>query len=183
MNNRKTVMKFFTIADYEDEELWLRCQHNSGWKMVKTVFPCFFVFESCTPKDVIYRLDYKNGTEDSNYFQMFKDYGWEYFNSFMGWIYFRKPLSETDSEQDTEIFSDDSSRAEIVSQLVKTRMLPLLIIFLSCVIPNLIISIKIDDPIANILTVIFTVLFVIYVYLLVHCVSKLRKLKKKYSKE
>ena len=32
---RKTLVHFFTIADYEEEEVWLRKQHNSGWKLVK----------------------------------------------------------------------------------------------------------------------------------------------------
>lgn len=32
MSDRKTLIRFFTIADYEDEEIWLRQQHNCGWK-------------------------------------------------------------------------------------------------------------------------------------------------------
>ena len=43
MNNKKTVIRFFTIADYEDEEIWLHNQHMSGWKLVKMIPPCFFV--------------------------------------------------------------------------------------------------------------------------------------------
>ena len=30
---RKTMLRFFTIADYEEEELWLREQHRSGWRL------------------------------------------------------------------------------------------------------------------------------------------------------
>ena len=41
MNNKKTVIRFFTIADYEDEEIWLHNQHMSGWKLVKMIPPCF----------------------------------------------------------------------------------------------------------------------------------------------
>lgn len=37
MNNKKTVIRFFTIADYEDEEIWLHNQHMSGWKLVKMI--------------------------------------------------------------------------------------------------------------------------------------------------
>ena len=40
--------------------------------------PCLYVFEKCTPEDVVYQLDYKNNAETSNYFQIFRDYGWEY---------------------------------------------------------------------------------------------------------
>ena len=59
MNNKKTVIRFFTIADYEDEEIWLHNQHMSGWKLVKMIPPCFYIFEKCTPAKVAYRLDYK----------------------------------------------------------------------------------------------------------------------------
>lgn len=67
MNNKKTVIRFFTIADYEDEEIWLHNQHMSGWKLVKMIPPCFYIFEKCTPAEVAYRLDYKNNSETSNY--------------------------------------------------------------------------------------------------------------------
>jgi hypothetical protein len=107
MNNKKTVIRFFTIADYEDEEIWLHNQHMSGWKLVKMILPCFYIFEKCTPAEVAYRLDYKNNSETSNYFQIFRDYGWECICRCVGWLYFRKPLTEMDSERDGEIFSDN----------------------------------------------------------------------------
>ena len=70
MNNRKTAIRFFTIADYEEEEVWLHNQHKNGWKLSRMIPPCFFIFEKCTPEDVAYRLDYKNNSETSNYFQI-----------------------------------------------------------------------------------------------------------------
>ena len=183
MRDKKMKIRFFTIADYEEEEIWLRQQHKSGWKLVKTVLPCFFIFENCTPEDVVYRLDYKNNTENSDYLQLFQDYGWEYFNSCVGWLYFRKSVSETDTEQDVEIFSDDVSRIDMVNHIVKTRMLPLLVIFFGCLLPNFIRSIDGSLPFANGFTVVFTLLFLLYLYLFFHCGLKLRRLKNKYSKK
>ena len=182
MRDKKMKIRFFTIADYEEEEIWLRQKHKNGWKLVKTVLPCFYVFESCTPEDVVYRLDYKNNTESSDYFQLFQDYGWEYFNRCAGWLYFRKSVSETDTEQDVEIFSDDVSRIDMVNHIVKTRMLPLLIIFFCCVMPNFIRSINESTPFADVFTIVFGLLFLLYLYLFLHCGLKLRKLRKKYSK-
>ena len=75
MNNRKTVIRFFTIADYEEEEAWLQNQHKNAWKLLRMIFPCFYIFEKSTPEDVAYRLDYQNNAETSNYFQIFRDYG------------------------------------------------------------------------------------------------------------
>ena len=57
MSKTKTFLRLFTIADYEEEEQWLRSQHQKGWKLQKIYFPCFYVFEECQPEDVVYRLD------------------------------------------------------------------------------------------------------------------------------
>lgn len=47
MSKTKTFLRLFTIADYEEEEQWLRSQHQKGWKLQKIYFPCFYVFEEC----------------------------------------------------------------------------------------------------------------------------------------
>ncbi len=180
MSERKTWMRFFTIADYEEEEQWLRAQHKSGWKLVKTVLPCFYIFERCTPEDVVYRLDYRNCTENGDYLQIFRDYGWEYFNRCMGWLYFRKPVAETDTEQDSEIFSDDVSRLDMLSHVINTRMLPLVIIFLCCLLPNFLRSS--DEPTSSVF-IAFGVLMLLYLYLFAHCGLKLRRLRKKYGRK
>lgn len=183
MNSRKTVIRFFTIADYEEEEVWLHNQHKNGWKLSKMIPPCFYIFEKCTREDMAYRLDYKNNAETSNYFQIFRDYGWEYIGRCLGWLFFRKPLSETDCEQDSEIFSDNESRIDMINHVIKTRLLPCLIIFLCCVLPNLSRSIETSDPFATVFTVVFSVLTLIYLYLLIYCGLKLRKLRKKYRND
>lgn len=110
---------------------------------------------------------------------MFKDYGWECFNSCMGWLYFRKPISETDGEQDAEIFSGDVSRVDMINHIFKTRMIPLLIILWCCVIPNYFRSLKTDDSFANAFSIVFTVLWIVYLYLIVYCGVKLGRLRKK----
>lgn len=183
MNNRKTAIRFFTIADHDKEEVWLRNQHKNGWKLSKMVPPCFFIFEKCTPEDVAYRLDYKNNEETSHYFQLFQDYGWESIGRCVGWLYFRKAVSEMNSEQDGEIFSNNESRIDMIDHVIKTRLFPLLIIFLCCVLPNFIRSTESSDPIAIVFTVLFAALSLLYVYLLVYCGLKLRKLRKKYRND
>lgn len=180
MNNQKTVMRFFTIADYEEEEMWLQDQHRKGWKFVKMIFPCFYVFQKCTPENAAYRLDYKNNAETGNYFQLFQDYGWEYIGRCAGWLYFRKPLTGVASELDGEIFSDPQSRIDMIDHVVKTRLLPILIIFLCCVVPNFTRSIETREPLAAVFTVFFSIMTLLYVYLIGYCGLKLRKLREKY---
>lgn len=183
MNKRKTIIRFFTIADYEDEEVWLHNQHKNGWKLLKMIPPCFYIFEECVPEDVVYRLDYKNNKETSSYFQIFRDYGWEYIGHCIGWLYFRKPLSETDSEQDVEIFSDNKSKLDMINHVIRTRMLPLLIVFLCCVLPDLFICIKSSDSLVSTLTGFPVFITLFYIYLLTYCSLKLRKLEKKYRND
>lgn len=181
MNNIKTIIRFFTIADYEEEEVWLHNQHKNGWKLLKMVPPCFYVFEKCVPEDVSYRLDYKYYKENDSYFQIFMDYGWEYICRCFGWMYFRKSLSDSDSEQEGEIFSDNESRVDMINHVVKTRLFPAVILFLCCLLPNLLRIKNTSDPIATVLTVFFLAMTLLYIYMIVYCVLKLRKLRKKYK--
>ena len=181
MNNRKTIIRFFTIADFEEEEAWLHDQHKDGWRLLKMVPPCFYVFERCMPQEVAYRLDYKNNAETGSYFQLFQDYGWEYIGRCVGWLYFRKAVSEMNAGQDGEIFSDNESRIAMINHVVKTRLLPLLVIFLCCVFPSFIRSMETYEPFAVVFTVLFAALTLLYAYLLIYCGLKLRKLRKRYG--
>lgn len=177
----KTEIRFFTIADYEEEEIWLREQNKRGWRLLKMNQPCFYVFEKCEPEDVVYRLDYKNNAETEGYYQLFRDYGWEYVDRCAGWLYFRKKAAETDSERDCELFSDNSSRLDMIDRVIKTRLLPVLIIFLCCIVPNLHWCFETGDAIAAVLAVLFSVLTLLFLCLLIYCGTKLRRLRKKYS--
>ncbi|MBQ0000368.1 MAG: DUF2812 domain-containing protein [Clostridiales bacterium] len=173
-------IRFFTISDYAEEEAWLRDMHKKGLKLVKMTIPCFYFFEKCEPEDVVYRLDYKNGTENSAYKQMFLDYGWEYFQQCAGWLYFRKPASQMESAEEEEIFSDNESKLDMIGHVIKTRMLPLLVIFFCCVVPQLARVFTVSSPDGSdvFFRVFFCVMFVLYLYLLVHCGLKLKKIRK-----
>lgn len=177
---RKICLHFFTIADYEEEETWLRKKHNEGWKLVKMTPPCFYVFESCEPEDVVYRMDYKNYRETGDYLQMMQDFGWEYVSKCLGWLYFRKKAEGREEEQ--ELFSDNASRAEMAAYVARTRLIPLCMIFLGCLLPN----------VMNVFNgtyfgrwrlafgIGFGVLFLIYVFLIIYCGVKLARIRHKY---
>lgn len=180
MSSRKTFIRFFTIADYEQEEAWLREKHKSGWKLVKMFPPCFYAFERCAPEDVTYRLDYKNSEQASGYFQIFSDYGWEYIDQLLGWMYFRKPSSRIDCEQDGEIFSDNESKLNMINHIIKTRLLPVMLIFLGCVFPSFIESITSGGTVADLFTVLFSLITLLYTGIIVYCGLKLHRLRQKY---
>ena len=177
---RKTFIRFFTIADYEDEEVWLRRQHQNGWKLVKQIVPCFFIFDACEPEDIIYRLDYKNFKQTEDYMQLTKDFGWECFTKCAGWLYFRKPAA-TGEEEEEELFSDNVSRVEMAQQVARTRLIPLTIIFLCCIIPNLFNAVNTRmGGFSVFFGIFFGVMFVIYLYMIIYCGIKLTMIRKKY---
>lgn len=178
-NEDLCLFRWFTISDYEQEEEFLREQHNQGYELVRFVLPGFYYFKKCEPKNVVYRLDYPNnkGVAKGEYLRFFQDYGWEYLFDVSGWSYFRKDAGDG---EDMELFSDNASRVALAEKVFKTRMLPILVIFLLCVVPQFFMSIS------NIRTGFFTfwaVFFLIYVYLIVHCGLGLLRLKQKYSDE
>ena len=179
----KTMFRFYTVADFEEEENWLREEHLNGWKLVRMIPPCIYIFESCEREDVIYRLDFKpDHQNDDEYLQLVKDYGWEYFGDCIGWMYFRRPADETVSEEDGEILSDNASRVARIDKIIKTRLLPLCVIFLCCVVPNLLNYLRKGsaDVFDAIFCLVFILLFVIYVFLITHCGLKLKQLKNRY---
>ncbi len=179
----KTEIKVFTIADYEEEEIWLRQQHQKGWKIMKMIPPCFYIFESCEPEDVIYRLDFRNREQSEEYLQMVKDFGWEYVGQCVGWLYFRKKADEAQTAEESELFSDNPSKVEMITKIVKTRIMPLTVLFLTCVAPNFIrfLDGEYIGPWGMVFGIFTAFMFVLYVYILTHCGLKLKMLKKKYE--
>ena len=169
--------RIFTISDFEQEEEFLREQHRNGLELVSYTGLTCYHFKRCEPKDVVYRLDYcgADTCDKAEYIQMFRDYGWEYLFDRFGWSYFRKEVME---DEDTEIFSDNASRLALVEKVIKTRMLPILLLFFACVLPQLFGSISFFP---TGLTVFWLVIFGIYLYLLIHCGRGFLRLKKKYE--
>lgn len=182
----KVLFRLWTITDYEIEEQFLTEQHRAGWKFRRYVLPGFYFFDKCTPEEVVYRLDFDQAErgEKTEYLQLYRDYGWEYLFEVNGFSYFRKPVEP--AEEDLEIFSDNYSRLEMVQRIFKRRMVPLLVVFLCCVMPQLLLqvsqSIREEYVAAKVLAGIFLVLFVVYVCLFIHCGIGIRRLKKKYEK-
>jgi hypothetical protein len=136
----KKEWKYFTIFNHEKEEEYLREQHKAGWKFVKVTGIGFYHFEKCQPEDVIYQLDYnKEGLENKQeYIQMFADCGWEYIQNYVDYSYFRKPANAMSGDE--QIFCDESSRIAMMERVYKGRLIPLLIIFCACLLPQFILN-------------------------------------------
>ena len=140
MENRKTVFKYFTIPQYQQEEDYLSAMNEKGWRFTHASFPGFYHFEKCEPGQVAYRLDYnQEGIRNkAEYVQMFSDCGWEYICDFVGYSYFRKK-GETGEERE-EIFCDDASRLDMMKRVFRGRIIPLIVIFVLALIPQLLVN-------------------------------------------
>lgn len=179
----KRLFRFWTIADFETEEIFLREQHRQGWSFVKYTLPGFYTFEACTPEDVIYQLDFNDlkFIANSAYLQMFADYGWEYIQSVNGFSYFRKPAA-THNNEDLTIFSDTESKIDMIQKIIRHRLIPIFICFVCCVLPQLFIQLQFHNLANRILYGVYVILFFLYIALFTHIITTLSKLKKKYQK-
>lgn len=181
---KKTFIRFFTISDFIEEEKWLREQHKKGLKLKSFCAPCFFRFEQCENEDVIYKLDFKNACPQNDYKNFYKDYGWEYCGSCMGWNYFRKNANFVQTNNEGEIFSDTESKINMLEQIIKKRFLPLLLVFCFILIPSFFmnvyksITMLNSSPVYVFYSIFFGLMFIFYVYIFVHCGKKLKQLKK-----
>lgn len=139
--NTKKQLKYFSIINHENEQAYLSDMHASGWRFVRVTGLGVYHFEECEPQDVVYQLDYNQEglAHKSDYVQMFSDCGWEYIQDYAGYSYFRKSASEMNGDE--EIFCDDASRVAMFERVFKGRMLPLVIVFLACLLPQFILNI------------------------------------------
>ena len=74
----KRIFRFFSLAEYGEEQKFLEEMHQKGWKLKSYTVFRGYVFEKCIPENWIYQLDYRDEVEDLNaYIQLFQDCGWE----------------------------------------------------------------------------------------------------------
>ena len=138
--NIKKEFRYFSIFNHEKEEKYLQEQHRNGWKFLKVTGLGMYHFEKARSEDVIYQLDYnqESSVHKEEYIKMFADCGWEYIQEYAGYSYFRKSVKEMDMEE--EIFCDEESRLAMLERVYKGRLLPMLVIFSACLLPQFILN-------------------------------------------
>lgn len=182
MKNTKTELRFFSVPEWKKEEAYLREQHKNGWKFVRVSGLGVYHFESCTPEDVVYQLDYNQDgvAHKEEYVKIFADCGWEYMQDYFGYSYFRKPASEMDGEE--EIFCDDASRLDMLGRVFKGRMIPLLAVFSLIIIPQLVQQSLTVTPFSRVVMILYCVLFVLYLVMFISFAIPYRKYYKSVHK-
>ena len=165
MSRTKKEFKYFTIAQYEQEQDYLSEMHRNGWKLVKITYPGFYFFEECEPEDVVYQLDFNaEGIADkTEYIQIFEDGGWEHLFEFVGYSYFRK--KREGEQEDDSIFTDMASRVDMMKRVFKGRIFPLLAFFAGIIVPQLALNLNRNDGrLSPLIVILYFVVFYIYVF-------------------
>lgn len=179
----KRVFKFFSLAEYGEEQNFLEEMHQKGWKLKSYSVIKGYIFEKCMPEKWIYQLDYRDEVEDiKSYLQLFKDCGWEYVMMFNSFYYFRK--KEAGEDNNIEIFSDRETRQEYCASIYKRSIyLTLLcaVTFLIIMVPNLWKAIRMFDrePWFLIVFLIISGIMLFELIFLIRCTLKLYNAKKK----
>ena len=162
MNRKKTVLRYFTIADWKKEEEFLAKMHRDGWKFTSLNFIGIYHFTECEPDNVVYQLDFNPDgmAHKDEYVKMFSDCGWEYLQDYVGYSYFRKPVSQMNGG-DEEIFCDDESRIEMMKRVFKGRLIPLLILYVYFIFAFFL-TLSTSNPLSPVLSALY--IFVLLTY-------------------
>ncbi|PHS26989.1 MAG: hypothetical protein COA84_04875 [Robiginitomaculum sp.] len=174
----KTVFKFFLVWQEGAESAWLHQQSAKGWHLQK-VWPFVYRFEKGEPCDLVYRLDFQTGTENSltDYFQLCADAGWKHVCDFASWRYF---CADADIASSAEFFSDARSQiAKYRRVLGILALLALPILYLSLIfIPGTISEGDFSTPALYVaVKFLYVILTGFLVYSSIAIILKIRKLK------
>ena len=179
------VFKWFSIFQYEKEQEYLSQMHAKGWRLNRVSGPGFYHFDKCEPEEMVYQLDYNQAGADNQaeYLQMFKDCGWEYLFDYMGYCYFRKPVSKMQGRE--SIFCDDDSRLDMMKRVIKDRVITLIPLFCCVVLPNFVRTFNHNDILRKAgigFSIFFGLSFVLYVWIFVYSLVCYLKFKNKLGK-
>ncbi len=108
------MIKFKIFVNFEKEEQYLNEMSLNGFALVKYNSLGVYTFKNIEPKAMNYKVDYrvfKNKMQFEEYVTLFDDAGWEhvYGTKSSGSQYF---LPKSNTEQNSDIFSDKESKAE-----------------------------------------------------------------------
>ncbi|NCB94335.1 MAG: DUF2812 domain-containing protein [Clostridia bacterium] len=186
-DNIKRELHWFFLTDYEAEEEFLSKKSKEGYRLVSVWIPGIYTFEACEPEDIIYRLEFKPLAESdkAEYLKIYEDYGWEYVTEINDYCYFRKPQKDIKSEVEAEIFNDTDSKLDMLKAIFCKKMIPLLCIFLLCGLPSVNYLFKgiYNGVFGDAYSIIWGIIFLIYLCVFIHCSIGFYRLRKKYRHE
>ena len=178
----KKELHFFVLSEYEEEEKYLCDMAKKGYLFEKVTLPGIYHFKKSEPENRIYRIDFNPQKKENreSYLQMFKDYGWEYIQDLNEFSYF----SKLEDGKEDEIFSDNASRIDMLERIYHRKVMPLLVLFLCCIIPQgmrMTIGGNYADPISITFYILWIVCIFLYIVIITRCIAGFNRLRKKYD--
>jgi hypothetical protein len=123
--------KWFWAWQDDREEEWLGEMSRQGLHLQHPGSFGQYTFEQGASRDFAYRLDFvPNAKKNSDYYQLFRDAGWEHAGELGGWQYWRKEIVNGIVP---EIFTDNASKIQKYQRLIGFLVIffPIYVIFLS----------------------------------------------------
>jgi hypothetical protein len=113
--------KFFSPADYEKLEVWLREQRKNGLALQSAMVPGIFTFEKCEGENVIYKVEFllKNTDEIKNYYELYENNGWKFICKNPFFNFFVRPAN---SPETGEPIATNEIRVEMLSNVLFNRL-------------------------------------------------------------
>ncbi|MBS4201841.1 DUF2812 domain-containing protein [Bacillus sp. FJAT-49732] len=154
-----TVKKFklFLASDVEKEEQWLTELSSKGLHLIKYRLGLYY-FEEDPNHSYVYQIDFRDADDD--YFQLYKDTGWEHIESFIQkFHYFRTPANK---ESLKKLYSDRESVKETFQRMVQFYM----VIFFAMIVSQLGLILTWKGYVIQIVVAsLVAFIFIIYLYL------------------
>jgi hypothetical protein len=170
----KTVFKWFWAWEDESEEAWLREMSRQGWHLLMVSFPGQYRFVRGEPRDCVYRLDFMTSRKDyQQYLRLFSDAGWTHLGEYGAWQYFRTEAAKGEAP---EIYTDAASKIKKYQRVlfVLVPFLPIYIFLLS--------SLNRGAGIfSEILTFVFFLILLVYLFAAIMIVRRIRQLNRQQS--
>ena len=169
----KTMKKFkLTLSnDIDKEEKWLTEMSTKGFHFFKYKWG-FYYFEEDHGKSYIYQADFQ--AADEEYFELYKQAGWEHIHTEISqYHYFR---ADRNVIGDKRIYTDPAS----VKGMYKRMLFFYLTIFICMVISQVGLLLTWDDNFFSKFALVFvTSVIVLYLYLFIKLLQKMKKYEKK----
>lgn len=119
----KRVWRFWTIAEYEQEEQWLNEMARDGWALTAVGF-CRFIFRRTRPGEFIYKLDMvERTTQDEvkeSYFNFLTECGIRIVGEYKDWIYLQKRAADGPFDMKNDTYAKLRKVNKIYSFAIRT---------------------------------------------------------------
>lgn len=120
--------KLFMAWEHEAEEKWLEEMESQGWHF-SSYHLFYYVFEKGEPNRYQYRLEMlpelPSHPESRRYIEFMADMGVDVVDTYLRWVYFRKPYDDTPFE----LYSDLDARIRHLTGILRLLLAPILLVF------------------------------------------------------